>query len=770
MLVILLLAFLVAAAAPLVVRGAGRRAGLVLAVLPLGLFIYLAVVAGTVLSGTPRTESIAWAPSLGAALTFRLDGLSLLFGFLITGIGVFVLVYAGSYLGEKPGVARFYLFLLLFMASMLGLVLADNVVGLFVFWELTSLTSYFLIGFDHDRETARAAALKALLVTGGGGLALLAGLVLLGLAGGSFEISALSAAAPPISAHPYYLGILLLVAAGAFTKSAQVPFHFWLPAAMEAPTPVSAYLHSATMVKAGIYLLARLSPVLGGTDLWFTIVGGVGAATMVTGGVLALYHTDLKRVLAFSTVSALGALTMLLGMGSRIAVEAALVFLLAHALYKGALFLVAGSVDHETGTRHISELGGLRHSMPLTAVAAVLAGTSLAGVGPVLSFIGKERLLEAVLEAERARTLLTAITFASSVLFVAAAALVVVRPFFGARRAPVGHVHEAPVAMWLGPVALASLGLLFGLQPFGIVEAVVASASAVVLGEAAPVHLTLWHGFTFPLALTAASLVTGLLLFAGLPAVTRATRPLERLFAGGPDRWYAAALEGLNVVARAQTRFFQNGYLRYYVATVLLFVLALTAPLLVGGSLAGLRAATPAPPPAETIPVLLIACAGVVAVFTPSRLGAVALLGVVGVGIALVYVMNGAPDLAITQILVETLTVLLFVLVFYRLPRFARMSSGATRARDAVIAVAMGGLMTALILAGHGSDSTRPLSEYFTEQSVPAAHGRNVVNVILVDFRGLDTLGEITVLALAGLGVYALLRLRPRRREDGSCH
>ena len=763
-----ILAFLSAFAAPLVVRAAGRRAGwavAAVAAVPLALLAYFTSLAATVLSGRPVTAALAWAPSLGAAVTFRLDGLALLFVLLITGIGVLIVAYAGSYLAGREDIGRFYLFLLAFMASMLGLVLADNLLALFVFWELTSLSSYFLIGFDHEREASRASALQALLVTGGGGLALLAGLVLLGLAGGTFEISQLAAAHGDLLAHPHYLAILLLVAAGAFTKSAQVPFHFWLPAAMEAPTPVSAYLHSATMVKAGVYLLARLSPVVGGSDAWFYLVGGVGAATMLTGGIRALHQTDLKRILAFSTVSALGALTMLLGMGSRIAVEAALVFLLAHALYKGALFLVAGSVDHEAGTRDIREIGGLRHAMPFTAATAVLAGTSLAGVGPVLSFIGKERLLEAVLEAERARVLLTAVTVAGAVLFVTAAAMVSLRPFVGRRRHPVAHVHEAPAAMWVGPMMLASAGLLFGLQPFGVVEEVIASASAVALGEAAPVHLTLWHGFTFPLALTAASLAGGLAIFAVLPALTGVTRPMGRLVGGGAERGYELALDVLNLVARGQTRLLQNGYLRYYVATVLVFVLALTVPLLVTGSVAVRPTAMWPDVLAETTPVILIALAGVAAAAAGSRLGAVALLGVVGVGITLVYVMNGAPDLAITQVLVETLTVLLFVLVFYRLPRFAQLSSRMTRIRDAVIAVSMGGLMTALILASAWANPTRHLSEFFAGRSVPDAHGRNIVNVILVDFRAFDTLGEITVLALAGLGVYAMLRLRPRGPE-----
>ncbi|MFB3140368.1 MAG: proton-conducting transporter membrane subunit, partial [Candidatus Acidiferrales bacterium] len=382
--------FVMALAAPWLHRIARSTSGWVLALFPLALTVYFAGQAGRVAAGEVLAVSIDWVPSLGIALSFYLDGLSLLFALLISGIGALVVVYAGGYLAGHAHLGRFYAFLLMFLASMLGLVLANNVITLFVFWELTSVSSYLLIGFEHEREAARQAALQALLVTGLGGLALLAGLLLLGQAGGSMELSELLTRGEAIQAHPFYAPILLLILAGAFTKSAQFPFHFWLPSAMEAPTPVSAYLHSATMVKAGIYLLARFNPVLGGTELWFYIVTAAGAATMLVGAYLAFQQSDLKRILAYSTMSALGMMVLLLGLGTELAVKAAIVSILVHALYKGALFLVAGAVEHETGTRDVDRLGGLRRAMPITAAAAALAALSMAGLPPLFGFIGKE--------------------------------------------------------------------------------------------------------------------------------------------------------------------------------------------------------------------------------------------------------------------------------------------------------------------------------------------------------------------------------------------
>jgi multicomponent Na+:H+ antiporter subunit A len=742
--------------------------GWLLALLPIALLAYFASFTARIAAGEAVSVSYPWAPSLGINLSFYLDGLSLLFAFLVTGIGALILIYAGGYLKGHAQLGRFFCFLLLFMASMLGLVLAGNILTLFVFWELTSITSYLLIGFDHQDEDSRAAALQALLVTGGGGLALLAGLALLGQIGGSYEVPALLEQGAAIRTNALFFPTLLLVLLGAFTKSAQVPFHFWLPGAMAAPTPVSAYLHSATMVKAGIYLLARLSPVLGGTDAWFAIVTTVGAATMVTGGVLALYQTDLKRLLAFSTISALGTLTMLLGIGTEHAIEALIVFLFAHALYKGALFMIAGAVDHETGTRDVEQLGGLRRTMPITALVAALAAVSLAGFGPVLSFIGKELLLETALDVPRANIVLVPAAVIAGTLFVTVAAIVGVKPFWSAERHTPKHPHEAPVSLWLGPALLATLGVVFGVLPGLVAQPLVTPAVGAVLGtmgEMEPIKLALWHGINTALILSIMSVVTGLALYAGWRAFRRATSGLEGVFRYGPARWYTAGLSGLNMVARAQTRLLQSGYLRFYFLTIMLTTIVLVSYAFASrGMLPGLPAWNDVRLPELALAVLILSGA-VATIRAPSRLSSVAALGVVGYGVALTYIVFGAPDLAMTQFMTETLTVILFVFVFYHLPRFTKLSSTAGRVRDAIIAGSFGVLMTVLVLVATAVTPDSSLSRYYAENSRELAHGRNIVNVILVDFRALDTLGEITVLGVAAIGVFALLKLRPRKRD-----
>lgn len=756
--------FVMALAAPWLHRIARSTSGWVLALFPLALTVYFAGQAGRVAAGEVLAVSIDWVPSLGIALSFYLDGLSLLFALLISGIGALVVVYAGGYLAGHAHLGRFYAFLLMFLASMLGLVLANNVITLFVFWELTSVSSYLLIGFEHEREAARQAALQALLVTGLGGLALLAGLLLLGQAGGSMELSELLTRGEAIQAHPFYAPILLLILAGAFTKSAQFPFHFWLPSAMEAPTPVSAYLHSATMVKAGIYLLARFNPVLGGTELWFYIVTAAGAATMLIGAYLALQQSDLKRILAYSTMSALGMMVLLLGLGTELAVKAAIVSILVHALYKGALFLVAGAVDHETGTRDVDRLGGLRRAMPITAAAAALAALSMAGLPPLFGFIGKEMVYEAVFEAPTAVVLLTGVVVLSSMFLLAVAGVAGLRPFFGERASTPKHPHEAPLSLWLGPFLLAGLGLFSGLFP-GAAGWLVSPAVAATWGQSTGVELALFHGWSPVLLLSAITVAGGLGLFAGRSACRRAASRLAIGSRWGATRWYELALDGINRLARAQTRFLQSGYLRYYLLTIIATMLGLTAYTLLS------RAGLPVPQGSLQVPLYqavlagLILLAALAAVSLQSRLGAVAALGVVGYGVALIFVLFGAPDLAMTQFLVETLTVILLVLVLYHLPRFATLSTRRERVRDMAVALLAGGLMTALVLAAAAVQPQLEVSSYMADHSAALAHGRNVVNVILVDFRGLDTFGEITVLAVVGIGVYSLLKLRIRKGD-----
>jgi multicomponent Na+:H+ antiporter subunit A len=752
--------FLASALAPVACRALGRRAGVVLAAAPALLFARFALFLEPVAGGQAFAESWDWVAGLGIRLAFRLDGLSLLFALLVTGIGAIVLVYGGGYLKGDPRLPRFYAAILFFMAAMLGLVLADDALALFVFWELTGVSSYLLIGFDHEQEKARKAALQALFVTGAGGLALLAGLLLLGQAAGTLQLSALGAHATAIQAHPLYLPALLLVLLGAFTKSAQFPFHFWLPGAMAAPSPVSAYLHSATMVKAGIYLLARLNPALGGTDAWHYLVILAGTATLVTGAVLAYGQTDLKRLLAFTTVSALGTLTLLVGISTELSARAAMVFLLVHALYKAALFLGVGAIDHEAGTRDVRLLGGLARAMPLTAFAVAASALSMAGLPPLFGFVAKELFYEAKYEAPRAGDLVVVASFAGSALVAAAAGLVAWRPFLGRDRGTPKRAHEAPPALWLGPVLLAVLSVALGLLPDVLAVPLVQPAAGAVRGEPTTVTLKAWGGLSPAFVQSLLMLALGALLYLAHDRALLALEPLRRLASWGPARAYEAAMAGLVALAKAQTRLLQSGVLGWYLVVTIGTTVAL------GGYALATRVgpvplALEAVRPGEALVAVAMLAGAVGVVRARSLLVAVAALGVVGYGVALVFLLFGGPDLALTQLAIETLSVLLFVLVLRRLPRLRTLSPPSERIRDGVVAVAGGAFVTALTLAATAAPHPTPLRDYFAATSLALANGRNVVNVILVDFRGFDTLGEITVLAVAAIGVLALLRLRP---------
>lgn len=750
--------FLASLVAPWVHRLLPRWSGWLLALVPAAMFFFFVADIGSLTGAEKVSVSYPWVPSLGVNLSFYLDGLSRLFALLICGIGALVLIYSSGYLEGHRHLGRFYALLLLFMSAMLGTVLADNLLTLFVFWELTSFSSYLLIGFEHGREASRKAALQALLVTGGGGLALLAGFLILGRIGGSLELSVLLGQGELIRAHQFYMPVLLLVLAGAFTKSAQFPFHFWLPSAMEAPTPVSAYLHSATMVKLGIYLLARLSPALGGTLAWYYLLAGTGGVTMLIGAVLAIVQTDLKRMLAYSTVSALGTLTLLIGLGTTQAVKAFALYLLVHALYKGALFLIAGAVDHATGTRNVRELGGLRPAMPIVFVAALLAALSMAGLPPLLGFIAKELVYEATLQAPQGAWLISGAGVLAKVLTVALAGIVILGPFFGAGKQTPHEPHEAAPAMWLGPVILAGLALLMGLFPFLLDRPLMTPLVNAVLAEPAVVDLALWHGVNPVFLLSVCTVLAGVAVYAARRRLYQAAGRCRTLASWGPASWYDLALAGLMRGAQLQTRFLQSGYLRHYFMTVLGAAFLLVFHALVVKS--GFRGVTGAADALfhEWVIAVLILMAALFAVSTHSRLASVAALGVVGYGVALIYILFGAPDLAMTQFCVETLSVILFVLVFYRLPRFTTLSGKRARSRDIVIALANGGIMTALVLIATSEPAPSRISHFFAQNALVQAHGHNVVNVILVDFRGLDTLGEITVLAVASLGVYMLLQ------------
>jgi len=768
--------FVLAALAPWLHRLAGALTGWLSALLPGALFVYFLTLLPRATGGEGLRQSVAWVPGLEVNLTFYLDGLSLLFALLITGVGALILVYAGGYLKGHPQLGRFYLSLLLFMGSMLGVVLASNVIAFYVFWELTSFSSYLLIGFAHEGERARKAALQALLVTGVGGLAMLAGLILLALMGGSFEFAALISQ-EGLAGHPFYVGALLLLLIGAFTKSAQVPFHFWLPGAMEAPTPVSAYLHSATMVKAGVYLLARLNPALGDTALWLGLVGGVGAVTMLVGALLALPQTDLKRLLAYSTVMALGTLVFLIGLGTEEALEAAVVFLLIHALYKAALFMVAGSLDHETGTRDATRLSGLGRLMPLSFAGALVAAASMAGLPPLFGFVGKELIYESLLHYPVLPWLLVAAAVLANVAMVAVAGIVAVKPFVGPRGDTPKAPHEAPLSMSLGPLALAALGVLFGLLPATVGPGLLVPAASSVYGAPFSFDLVFWHGLNTALLLSTLTVLLGVALYWTWPSVRARLGSFDALFGEGPRRAYDGVLEGLNSLAAWQTKALQNGLLRSYLFTLVTVTVVLTgATLLLKGGFA-------VPQPDDRVAyyewglALLILAAGFFIVSSRSRLASIAALGVVGYGVALIFVLFSAPDLALTQLFVETLTVIIMTLVVVYLPHLVRRAGGASapregarkgrgRVRDAVVASLAGVLMSALVLSVTSSPLDRSLPRFFEANSYLEAEGRNIVNVILVDFRAFDTLGEILVLAIAGVGVLTLLKLRSSIREE----
>lgn len=758
MLYVVLSLFVLACLAPLLHRYTGRHSGNLLALVPATLFSFFAAQLALVSQGEVLSQQWLWFPGMEIQLSFLLDGLSLLFALLITGIGTFILLYANRYLEGHPALGRFFLFLLTFMGAMLGLVLADNLITLFVFWELTTVSSFMLIGFNHENAESRQKAHQGLMVTVIGGLALMTGFIMLGFAAGSYELSEILQ--QDLTGHALYLPMLVLILLGAFTKSAQTPFHFWLPNAMAAPTPVSAYLHSATMVKAGIYLLARLQPSLGDSAAWMLTLSAVGAITMLTGIFLASRATGIKKVLAYSTVMALGTLTMLLGLGTEKAALAAVTFLLAHALYKGALFMIAGILDHEAGIKDFQHASGLRHKMPKTCAVAIIAALSLAGVIPLFGFVAKELLLEAVLSGSHWQMGLIIATVIANIFVVLVAALLAIKPWFGKVIATPKEAHDPGLPMLLGPTILASLSLLLGLFPFIADQWLLQAAASAVNGSAVSTYLALWHGFNLPLLLSLTSLCLGLVLYSQWPRWRNITAGVEPLSRFGPEALYTQMMAGLVLFAAWQTKVLQNGYLRNYLLTTIATMLLLVgwAMLRLDNFNITLDLHDVRIQEATVFLILLVTILS--AVLVKSFLAAVALLGALGFAVALIYVFFSAVDVGITQVLVETITVLLLVLVLYRLPEFRKLSSNMNRARDAVIAIGSGALITLLVLLVTNARSMEGISGYFIANSVPEGYGRNIVNVILVDFRALDTLGEIFVLALVAIGIYAMVHLR----------
>lgn len=744
--------------------------------LALALFAWL--VAGH-LGQMPVATSHAWIEAAGLTFGFRLDGLSMLFAGLILVIGLLIVVYARYYLSPTDCMGRFFAYMLMFMGAMLGVALSENLINLVVFWELTSLTSFLLISYWQHRKEARYGARMALAVTGAGGLALLGGVLILGHIVGSYELTDVLAAGERIKHHELYAPALILILLGVFTKSAQFPFHFWLPNAMAAPTPVSAYLHSATMVKAGIFLLARLFPALAGTELWVIIVSTAGLITFLLGAYTALFRHDLKGLLAYSTISHLGLITLLFGFGTPLAAVAGIFHIINHATFKASLFMVAGIVDHETGTRDMRRLGGLIKYMPHTAALGMIAAMAMAGVPLFNGFLSKEMFFTESLRVAGEFGpvwLLPILVSLGGLLSVAYALRFVHDTFFGKASGDLPKKPHEPPGMMKRPVdLLVMLCLAVGIVPALVVGPLLHVAVAGVL-QAEPPHysLSLWHGFNLPLAMSAVALVGGLVLYLNRAPIFRwHARSLAHLDARAV---YNRLMELLMRAGAGVTGGLDNGRLGRIVLLTLLFAsLAGLAGYLQTAGLPGVQAAADRGTVEDSgdwvtwLGMLLIVIAAVVtALGHRQRLFALISMSVVGLGVAMIFARFSAPDLAMTQLSVEVVTMILLLLALFYLPQQSRkLSSPARRWRDAGIATGIGGGIAALTYA----IISRPfetISGYFLEHSVPGGGGSNVVNVILVDFRGYDTFGEITVLALAALGIFAMLHdlSLPASRRD----
>lgn len=734
----------------------------------LGIFLYILSYLPSVSEGESYHFFYEWVPAASVNINFYLDGLSLFFALLITFFGVIILYYSTAYMKGKHQVNRFFGYLLVFMASMLGLVMAGNMILLYIFWELTSLSSYLLISYENHTKKAREAALQALLVTNAGGLAMLAGLILLAQTTGSYELTEILQAS--VTDHAYYAPMLLLILIGSFTKSAQFPFHFWLPNAMAAPTPVSAYLHSATMVKAGIYLLFRLHPVLGDHPLWIYTLMGVGGVTMCIGAVLSFVQTDIKKILAYITISALGMLVAMIGIHSKAALQAAVVYLLVHALYKGALFMIAGSIDHATGTRDIRKLSGLFSAMPFTGTAAILSCLAMAGIPPFLGFIGKEQLYESSLHAKELPYVILAATMFSSMIYVAVGIRLAYGIFF--RKSPAGlpkKLHEAHVPMWAGPLLLSLIGITAGFFAKPISHLLLEQTASVAIGHEAKLELALWHGFNIIVILSIITIVVGFLLYYFRESVITALAFLRDEYALTPDNLYRAGVNKLSPLAATATRKIQSGNIIHYLFNIFFFLVLVLAYVYFKNNLLPQkwqfndeilqeRAY-------ELIPTIMSAV-GIFAIFRArSRLTMLVALSMIGFGIALIYALFNAPDVSMTQFLVETLTLVIFMLILHRLPKHILMVNESRRLLHITIALLFGTMITLILFSMQGIEMVSHFKDYYVSHSLSKGKGENVVNVILIDFRAFDTLGEITVLCVTALGIVALNKLNLQKRE-----
>ncbi len=760
--------------------------------LPILLFSYFISYLPETKANGAVSRTLSWIPSFGIDFTARVDGLGLLFALLITGIGALVVLYSIYYLSkEKEKLNTFYVYLLLFMGAMLGVVLSDNLIVMYAFWELTSFSSFLLIGYWYHREKSRYGAQKSMMITVLGGLAMLGGIILLYLMTGTFSISEIVPMASEIMEKPYFVPALLCFLLGAFTKSAQFPFHIWLPDAMEAPTPVSAYLHSATMVKAGIYLVARMSPVFAESGIWLWLVASFGIVTLFWGSFSAVKQTDLKGILAFSTISQLGLIMSLLGVGAAalhydtvedslytIATTAAVFHLINHATFKGSLFMVVGIVDHETGTRDIRKLGGLMSFMPITFTLAMIGAFSMAGLPPFNGFLSKEmfftgmvNILEVdIFNLDTWGILFPVLAWIASVFTFIYSMVLVFKTFTGKFQPEKldKKPHEAPFGMLISPIILASLVVIIGFFPNILSSTIIAPALGVIMpGLVFDVHISFWHGFTPELFMTLGVIAFGVLLYTTLDK----WRQIYDLFPEklALNRFYDGGIEGMQTFSSNLTRTYMNGFIRTYLVYIFTFFILLLGTTLVWKNAFKLSTNDLSSIGFyEVLLALIIAAASISILFAKSRLTSIILLGAVGYTVALFFVLFRAPDLALTQLVIETVSVSLFLLCFYHLPKLKRNEERIRfKAVNLAVSIGVGAIVTLIALSAHSNKLVESIAGYYVENTYKEAAGKNMVNVILVDFRGFDTMFEICVLGIAALGIFAMIKLRLARRNEG---
>ena len=733
----------------------------------LSCFILLLTQTEHVLQGNAVLQSWDWIPQLGINLSFRLDALGLLFALLISGIGTLIFIYAYYYLSPKNSLAKLYQLLMLFMAAMLGISLSNNLIVLLVFWELTSISSFLLIGYWSQYEASQRGARMALTLTGLGGLALLGGFILLGQITGTYQIDQLLLMKDTIQQHALFVPTLLLILLGAFTKSAQFPFHFWLPNAMAAPTPVSAYLHSATMVKAGIFLLARFSPIFIGAALYHNLVTFVGLFTLCLAAGFAIFKEDLKGLLAYSTISHLGLIVCLLGIGSPLAVAAAIFHIINHATFKAALFMLAGIIDHETGTRDLRKLSGIWQLLPFTATLTLITAASMAGVPLTNGFISKEMFFTELLA-----------NLSGSVMFIAAimatlagifAVMYSIRLVHGVffdgaigSQVPNKAAHEPPLGMHLPAIILAILCILIGIFPALLAGDLVNSVTraSLIQPSFAGTHLSIWHGFNTPLIMSLIALVGGSLFYFALAKNGRLRKidldPYLGQFQG--KILFDLFLKHLLLTSRKIKRLTETGSLQNYLLLIVLFSLFMVSlPLFNQGLSTGTRELTHAPWVAVVLWLTLFSACWMMLWFHHERIKAVLISGAVGLVVTMVFVALSAPDLALTQITVDVVTTVLLLMSLSLLPQLTPYESKRSRRwRDATLAI-LGGLGIGWIAWLMLTRDHNSISWFFMQQSIPLGGGSNVVNVILVDFRGFDTFGEVAVLGIAAIGTLCLM-------------